>query len=224
MKICSVCKVEKPFTEYHKNIGHKDDLDPRCKLCKKQIRKNITDEQRIHERKQKAEYRAKNRDVLNAKNREYEKKNKEKIALRKVKYRDDNKEQISAQKKIYHASVRQKRADYQRNKRNTDLNFRLKTILRNRVSNFLNGIGGKQGSAVKDLGCTIEELRIYIESKFKPGMTWENYGITTWHIDHIIPLANFDLTNREEFLKACHYTNLQPLWAEENWKKNRFYK
>jgi len=76
----------------------------------------------------------------------------------------------------------------------------------------------KSGSAVVDLGCTIEELRIYLESKFQVGMTWDNYG--EWHIDHIIPLSKFNLEDREEFLKACNYENLQPLWAEANLKKS----
>ena len=48
-------------------------------------------------------------------------------------------------------------------------------------------------------------------------MSWDNYG--QWHIDHIKPLAEFDLTNRPQFLAACHYTNLQPLWASANHKK-----
>ena len=50
-------------------------------------------------------------------------------------------------------------------------------------------------------------------------MTWENWGVHGWHIDHIIPIDFYNLQNRDEFLKACHYTNLQPLWAEENLKK-----
>jgi hypothetical protein len=70
------------------------------------------------------------------------------------------------------------------------------------------------------LGCTIPELKFYLESKFQPEMTWDNWSYEGWHIDHIIPLDSFDLSNKEEFLKACHYTNLQPLWAEENFKKN----
>jgi hypothetical protein len=50
-------------------------------------------------------------------------------------------------------------------------------------------------------------------------MSWGNYGFRGWHIDHIIPLASFDLTDREQFLKACHHTNLQPMWAKENLSK-----
>lgn len=79
--------------------------------------------------------------------------------------------------------------------------------------------GQKAGSAVRDLGCSIEELRKRLEVQFRPGMTWENWSRTGWHIDHIRPLASFDLTDRTQLLQACHYTNLQPLWAEENLKK-----
>ena len=122
------------------------------------------------------------------------------------------------------AQSREQRTNWSAHKRNTDQNFRLKGILRSRVTNALRGIGVKGGSAVKDLGCTVDELVLYLESKFTEGMTWENHKKTGWHIDHIIPLASFDLTDREQFLKACHYTNLQPLWAKDNWKKNRFYK
>jgi len=56
-------------------------------------------------------------------------------------------------------------------------------------------------------------------------MTWEKHTFFGWHIDHIIPLENFDLTDREQFLKACHYTNTRPLWYFENlhrpYKKKR---
>jgi len=77
--------------------------------------------------------------------------------------------------------------------------------------------GSKSGSILEALPYSIEELKIHLESKFQPGMTWENYG--EWHIDHVVPLAKFDLLNREELLKACNYTNLQPLWAIDNIKK-----
>ena len=77
----------------------------------------------------------------------------------------------------------------------------------------------KAGSAVRDLGCTIPELKAHLEAQFQPGMTWDNWSLKGWHIDHIKPLTSFDLTNREQFLQACHYTNLQPLWASENLSK-----
>lgn len=77
----------------------------------------------------------------------------------------------------------------------------------------------KTGSAVSDLGCSVSDFKQYLESKFQLGMNWENYGTFGWHIDHIKPLSSFDLTNRLQFLEACHFTNLQPLWASENRQK-----
>jgi hypothetical protein len=65
-------------------------------------------------------------------------------------------------------------------------------------------------------------LKIHLESKFQPGMTWENHGRNGWHIDHIKPLCSFDLTDLMQLRQACHYTNLQPLWAKENLRKNRY--
>ena len=73
------------------------------------------------------------------------------------------------------------------------------------------------------MGCSISELKDYLESKFQVGMTWENHSQTGWHIDHIKPLSHFDLSDRDQFLQACHYTNLQPLWAKDNLSKSDNY-
>ena len=97
----------------------------------------------------------------------------------------------------------------------SNINNKLAHALRNRVGDIVRG-RIKIGSAVKDLGCSVEELKKYLESKFQPGMTWENWSLQGWHIDHIKPLSSFDLTDVEQFKQACHYTNLQPLWAKEN--------
>jgi len=113
--------------------------------------------------------------------------------------------------------------EYQRKQRKENPVFMLRHNLRKRVRNAIKC--GKAGSAVKDLGCSVGELKQRFEARFRPHpktgemMTWDNYGYYGWHMDHIVPLAAFDLTDREQFLKACHYTNLQPLWAEENMKK-----
>ena len=79
--------------------------------------------------------------------------------------------------------------------------------------------GQKGGSASRDLGCSIVAFRAYIQTQFLPGMSWNNWARDGWHLDHIRPLASFDLTDREQFLAACHYTNYQPLWAIDNLRK-----
>jgi len=96
---------------------------------------------------------------------------------------------------------------------------RIGRALRNRLGLAVNG-GARAGSAVRDLGCTIEEFKTYISLKFQPGMSWENHGIRGWHFDHIRPLAVFDLSDRAQFLAASHFTNYQPLWADDNHKKS----
>jgi hypothetical protein len=68
------------------------------------------------------------------------------------------------------------------------------------------------------LGCDYAFLKQYLESLFKPGMTWENYGIKGWHVDHIKPLSIANTP--EEMATLCHYTNLQPLWWHENIAKS----
>ena len=101
---------------------------------------------------------------------------------------------------------------------------KLKNRLRVRLCHALKG-RSKVGSAIQDLGCSVEFLKAYLESKFLTGMTWDNHGRgqDKWHIDHVKPLDRFDLTNRDQLIEACHYTNLQPLWELDNLKKsNKF--
>ena len=73
------------------------------------------------------------------------------------------------------------------------------------------------------LGCSIEVARFHLECQFTKGMSWDNYGYNGWHIDHIRPCASFDLTDSEQQKQCFHYTNLQPLWAEDNLKKGDKY-
>jgi hypothetical protein len=76
----------------------------------------------------------------------------------------------------------------------------------------------KTGSSIRDLGCSIESLRLHLEAQFQPGMTWENYGRgkDKWNVDHIEPLVMFNLKDPEQIKIAFHYSNLQPLWQTEN--------
>ena len=100
--------------------------------------------------------------------------------------------------------------------------YRLTQLLRNRLYQAISG-RARPASAVRDLGCTVDELKAHLEKQFRPGMTWNNWGREGWHIDHIKPLVKFDLADRTQLLQACHYTNLQPLWATENLSKGDRY-
>ena len=68
-------------------------------------------------------------------------------------------------------------------------------------------------------GAPLMDVVRHLESLFKPGMTWDNYGFEGWHIDHIKPLAKFDILDPEEQKKCFHFSNLQPLWSSENYAK-----
>jgi len=133
-----------------------------------------------------------------------------KIAVKKWKFKNKQK-------------VKEYNNFYRKNRINNDLNFKIRCNIRSRLSKSIKK-SSKGGSAIGDLGCTIDEFKIYLESKFEPWMNWDNYGPynsnkDTWQIDHIIALANFDLTNRDDFIKACNYKNMQPMLAIKNMTK-----
>ena len=95
--------------------------------------------------------------------------------------------------------------------------YRAKFYARNRIKNFLRnkGVWSSGGSVSKWIGCTGQHLKKHLESMFRDGMTWDNSG-SVWEIDHIIPLASIDPTNKAEVARLSHYTNLQPLLVLEN--------
>jgi len=98
-------------------------------------------------------------------------------------------------------------------RRKTDLTFRILCALRSRTRLAIKSQKTIKTSTTHILiGCSIEFFKEYIESKFLPTMTWENYG-KYWHIDHIVPCYYFDLLKEEEQKRCFHYTNLQPLFA-----------
>ncbi|OLS16004.1 MAG: hypothetical protein RBG13Loki_0382 [Promethearchaeota archaeon CR_4] len=107
---------------------------------------------------------------------------------------------------------------YAKKRRETDLEYKIVCKLRSRIITAIKRQYGKKAFRTHELiGCTIPEVRRYIELKFEPWMSWDNHG--EWEIDHIIPLASFDLTDPKQQQKAFHYTNLQPLSWQENLKK-----
>lgn len=137
------------------------------------------------------------------------------------KWREKNPEKVRASKTAWRIRNPQHQREYRKRRYREDSLFRLSVSLRRRLGMAIRG-NQKSGSAVRDLGMPIAEFKNYVASLFTDGMSWENWG-TVWHLDHIKPLAAFDLADRPQFLEACHYTNLQPLAAEENLKKGARY-
>lgn len=150
----------------------------------------------------------------------YYNKNKEKIVNRKHKWYLQNKSRHNKQtQKNYEKNkvkILEKQKRYIQNKRKTDINFKLRDNLRHRIYLVLKE-NQKSLSTEKLIGCSIQQLKKYLEGQFKRGMSWNNYG--KWHTDHIKPCTSFDLSKASEQRKCFYYKNLQPLWAKDNLKK-----
>jgi hypothetical protein len=106
-----------------------------------------------------------------------------------------------------------------RNRRNyhTDERFRMLTILRTRLHQALMHRSIHSLAIKRIAGCTTADLVAHLESQFKPGMSWSNYG--QWHVDHKKPCAFFDILDAQQQRQCFHYSNLQPLWALDNMRK-----
>lgn len=153
------------------------------------------------------------KDCKRAKARDYWRRNTEN---KKARYRA-NKESVLAYQKEYREQNReliaQRKAKYHRERLKKDPAYRARHNARNRINGYLRD----RVKFSKTLGCSAAEFKAHIESKFQEGMTWENYG--KWEIDHIFPISVAYKEGPESFAKACHYTNLQPLWKADNSRK-----
>ena len=194
--------------------------------------------------KRRKEYRLKNKDKIREQDRKYRQKSGEDLLKRKRAYHHANKDVIAAKRKPYRLENserikevqalyrktnkdkrdkwfldnRQKIYEYRKHKRNTDPQYKIACCVRVRVKAVLKG----QIKCLKTLeliGCSLDHFKKHIESQFKEGMSWRNHGLRGWHLDHVKPCASFDLSQKEEQMKCFHYTNIQPLWAMDNWKK-----
>lgn len=113
---------------------------------------------------------------------------------------------------------------YHRSKENQSDVFiqkRIKENIARRLRLLLKG--QKSQPTVELLRCSAEELKTHLETTWEDGMTWENYGIHGWHIDHIIPCAAFDQDDETERHACWNYHNLRAMWGEENLKKSDTY-
>jgi hypothetical protein len=136
----------------------------------------------------------------------------------------DNRESESNKRKEYYQANKQKivkyNVEYSRNRRKTDTAFRIVYNTRRRIQQAIKN-NSKASSSLNLIGCSFPELKSYLEKQFTNGMSWDNYG--EWHIDHIRPCCSFDLSDPEQQKQCFHYSNLQPLWADENFQKGGSY-
>jgi len=207
-KRCCKCKEIKPATTeyFNKYTKAKDGFKYSCKECRK------------------AEY-MENQEHNLLKNKERYKEKKEEIAVKNKEYKESRKEWYREYAQGYYnknqdkIKSRVKQNFYKRMEE--DIGYKMLQKCRARLYKAIKE-NNKSDRTLKLLGCTTDKLKRHLESQFTKGMNWDNYG--KWHIDHIKPCAVFDFSKESDQKECFHYTNLQPLWAEDNMRKSSTYK
>jgi hypothetical protein len=236
-KICKKCNIKKDVCEFYRDNTKIDGYYSSCKECKNTYSKTRVVETKTYLKLWKIknpnykklfleknpdytkQYYQKNKDKMIESVKKHYYKNKEsilpKIREYSLNYYYKNSEMIKEKNKKYRKVNRLKINQYISEKKLNNPIYRLSHIVRNRIYCFLKLKNIKrQNKTFQIIGCSPDFLKEHLESQFTNGMTWENYGLYGWHIDHIIPLSS--AKNEEEIYKLCHYSNLQPLWAKEN--------
>jgi len=217
-KICTKCKQRKPLNEFSSNKRTKDKLKSWCKFCNNQEGKKYREDHKLEIQKRKKKYCENHKLEL----KKYREDHRLEIKKRTKKWQEDHKLEIQKRKKKYRLEHKEESNKYERNKRKTDIRYKITGSLRSRIYAVIKG-NTKSLSTMFLIGCEIDYLLFHLQSQFQPGMSWDNHGrgrddngLKEWQIDHIKPCASFDLSKPEEQRKCFHYTNLQPLWAKDN--------
>lgn len=221
IKKCTKCGEEKPLEEFYNSKNGKFGKRSTCKICT-----NKDNASRSYTEQKKAYYQE-NRELLlekqkqnysKDKKKEYVEKNKEEIYKKNSEYHKkwyaDNKKNKLLKNKIYNET-----------RESIDPEYKLRRRLRSRLTIALKkyeNVTSKERNIDLLIGCSLQELKDYLALKFTKEMTWENHG-KIWHIDHIKPCHLFDLSQIEQQRECFNYTNLQPLYKEENLKKHGKY-
>lgn len=229
MKECTKCNIEKPLSEFYKDKIYKDGLQYKCKKCCKQQNKKYRQKNKDKIREYSKNYRVENKDKRREYNKQYNKENKDKIREYQNQYKEEIKEyqkqwrrENKEYQKQYQKQYRKQNKDkinelnknYYKQRRLTDIEFKLHCYLRNRINQAIHTYNfKKEDTSIEELGCSIKEYVLYLESQFTGKMSWDNYGIY-WEVDHIHPISKGG---------SFHYTNTQPLTIEENRKKGNKY-
>ena len=217
VKQCSKCKEEKDETCFSIDKANKSGLRSWCKDCNKKQKKQWNKNNKKKVKKYQQDNKKRIKEYRKKYNKEHYKNNKEEIKELSKKWKEDNREKVNDTRRIY-----------SRNKRKTDIRFRLRNNISSCIAKRLRRrLLSKDNKSIIDfLPYTIDNLKKHLEKQFNNGsgmvvrkMTWDNYG--QWHIDHIKPdsLFNYKSVDDKEFQECWALENLQPMWAEENIKK-----
>ena len=217
MKICSKCKQTKNLCEFTKDKNKKDGLFLYCKECKKSVAKKEYEKNKVRILNYQKEYYKENTNEIKVRvKKDYLEKQKDKLNYQKEYYQQNINKKLEYAKQ-YRQDNKKNRNKYESNRKQNDPIYKLKHLVRNRISKFLTIKRlNKKHTTFELVGCSPSELKLFLEQRFTDGMSWDNQG--EWHIDHKIPLAS--AKTEEELYKLCHFTNLQPLWAEDNIRKS----
>jgi hypothetical protein len=232
-KICSKCKVEKLLENFVKKNNSPDGCGNTCNQCNnergrkyriknKEKIKNYYIENKEKHQSYKKEHYTNNREKIKSNSKEYYIKNKEKQISQKKEYYIKNREKKLSKQKEYNIKNKENlqsyRNEYERNRKLNDPIYKLSINVRDRLRKYLKSVGITKNKRTFDIvGCSPPELKEHLEKQFVDGMSWDKMGKKI-HIDHIIPLSS--AKTEEDIYKLAHYTNLQPLWAEDNLAKS----
>jgi hypothetical protein len=212
-RICNICTIKKPLTSefFHKKL---DSFHSICKECRRT--------------QEKTRY-LKQKSKKNIQSKDYYQSHKDQLKLYAKNYRQENEEKLANYEKLRYKKKSEKRKILAAKDGSSKILHNMRVCINRCVRNKQ-----KSSPTLKYLGCSLEEFKIHLESKFDSKMTWSNYGRPTgtnrdgWHIDHIKSLASFKFSSSdtseqfEEKLKlAWHHTNLQPLWGLDNISKGK---
>jgi hypothetical protein len=211
-KKCTKCHILKDIYDFRIRKDRKCGYRSSCKECDKEMSKKWINKNLTYVQERNKNY-----------NKKYYKSNLDNIKERHKSYYLNNAESCKEKMADFKKNNPNYNKDYNKERKLIDPIYKLNLIIRSRINKFfkLNKIN-KKNNTFDIVGCSPIFLKEHIENKFTEGMSWDNRGLFGWHIDHIIPLSS--AKTEEEIYKLCHYTNLQPLWAEDNLKKsNKYY-
>ena len=210
-KECSSCKMSKDETCFSSN--GKNGVKSTCKACRCAKEKKRRED---------------NIDKFIAKDKEYHEKNKEKRNQKAREYREQNKERLNAHARANYEKNKERIAKYHQDRKEVRNTVKRQYLKNNPQAKIKEALMSRMSDALKNkprhkmcklIGCSPDFLRKWLEESFYGDISWENHGVL-WHVDHVVPVAFFNLSDLDEQIVCFHWSNLRPLYSKENLNKS----